>query len=130
MFYGILLGMNIDAAILPETPGNLKEIISGLHGQIALLHETHDKETGILLEQIRHLRAQLFGRKSEKIQGGPQTLPLFDMPEPVKKRKKRFIFLPTTARNVAESPFRKTFPGLNVFMTLMMRTKYAHVAVN
>jgi transposase len=67
--------MEINAATLPDTPGELKEIIIGLH-------EAHEKETGILLEQIRHLRAQLFGRKSEKIQGGPQTLPLFDMPEP------------------------------------------------
>ena len=67
--------MEINAATLPDTPGELKEIIIGLH-------EAHEKETGILLEQIRHLRAQLFGRKSEKIQDGPQTLPLFDMPEP------------------------------------------------
>ena len=73
--------MNIDAVTLPDTPWDLKGIIVGLHGKIAGLREAHDKETGILLEQIRHLRAQLFGRKSEKIQGGPQTLPLFDMPE-------------------------------------------------
>ena len=77
--------MNIDAVTLPDTPSGLKEIIVGLHGQIAGLREAHDKETGILLEQIRHLRAQLFGRKSEKIQGGPQTLPLFDMPEPAQE---------------------------------------------
>ncbi|MBT4087384.1 MAG: hypothetical protein HOE30_02725 [Deltaproteobacteria bacterium] len=77
--------MNIDAVTLPDTPGDLKEIIVGLHGQISGLREAHDKETGILLEQIRHLRAQLFGRKSEKIQGGPQTLPLFDMPEPAEE---------------------------------------------
>ena len=74
--------MEINAAKLPDTPGDLKEIIIGLQGQITDLHEVHNKETDILLEQIRHLRAQLFGRKSEKIQGGPQTLPLFDMPEP------------------------------------------------
>jgi transposase len=77
--------MEINAATLPDTPHDLKEIIIGLQGQIADLHEVHDKETGILLEQIRHLRAQLFGRKSEKIQGGPQTLPLFDMPEPAEE---------------------------------------------
>lgn len=77
--------MEINAATLPDTPGDLKEIITGLQGQITDLHEAHNKETGILLEQIRHLRAQLFGRKSEKIQGGPQTLPLFDMPEPAEE---------------------------------------------
>ena len=67
--------MEINAATLPDTPSELKEIIIGLQGQMADLHEAHDKETDILLEQIRHLRAQLFGRKSEKIQDGPQTLP-------------------------------------------------------
>jgi len=77
--------MEISPATLPNTPGDLKEIIIGLHGQITDLHEAHDKETGILLEQIRHLRAQIFGRKTEKIQYGPQTLPLFDMPEPDEK---------------------------------------------
>jgi transposase len=76
--------MKIDPATLPETPSVLKEIVVDLHGQIADLRDAHDKETDILLEQIRHLRAQLFGRKSEKIkqEGGPQPLPLFDMPEP------------------------------------------------
>ncbi len=77
--------MEINAATLPDTPYDLKEIIIGLQGQIADLHEAHDKQTDILLEQIRHLRAQLFGRKSEKIQSGPQTLPLFDMPEPAEE---------------------------------------------
>ncbi|MDR3630676.1 MAG: IS66 family transposase zinc-finger binding domain-containing protein [Desulfocapsaceae bacterium] len=42
-----------------------------------------DKENGILLEQIRLLRQQLYGKKSEKMPiGGPQPLPLFDLPEP------------------------------------------------
>ena len=63
--------MEINAATLPDTPGELKGMILGLHGQIADLREAHDKETGILLEQIRHLRAQLYGRKSEKIQWRP-----------------------------------------------------------
>ena len=79
--------MEINAATLPDTPDDLKEIIIGLQGQITDLHEVHNKETDILLEQIRHLRAQLFGRKSEKIQGGPQTLPLFDMPEPAEENE-------------------------------------------
>ena len=42
-----------------------------------------DKENGILLEQIRLLRQQLYGKKSEKMPiGGPQPLLLFDLPEP------------------------------------------------
>ena len=82
--------MDFDAATLPDTPGALKEIIVDLHGQVADLRDVYDKETGILLEQIRHLRAQLFGRKSEKImpEGGPQPLPLFDMPEPEAEEEK------------------------------------------
>ena len=77
--------MEINAAKLPDTPSELKEIVIGLQGQMSDLREAHNKETDILLEQIRHLRAQLFGRKSEKFQGGPQTLPLFDMPEPAQE---------------------------------------------
>ena len=114
--------MEINAEILPNTPDDLKGIILGLHGQIADLHEAHDKETGILLEQIRHLRAQLFGRKSEKIQGGPQTLPLFDMPEPAEEdeAERRFMSLLIIAGNGAESLFLKTFPELKLSMILMM----------
>ena len=79
----MLLCMNIDPSTLPDTPVYLKEIISDLHGQITDLKDVHDKETDILLEQIRHLRAQLFGRKSDKVHSdGPQPLSLFDMPEP------------------------------------------------
>ncbi|MBT8359689.1 MAG: IS66 family transposase [Deltaproteobacteria bacterium] len=83
--------MNIDVSTLPDSPDDLKALISDLHGHVSLLDgqittlkEAHDKETDILLEQIRHLRAQLFGRKSDKVYGdsGAQPLPLFDMPEP------------------------------------------------
>jgi transposase len=77
--------MDFDTSTLPDTPDDLKEIIVDLHGQVANLRDVYDKETGILLEQINLLRAQLFGRKTEKNhpEGGPQPLPLFDMPEPL-----------------------------------------------
>ena len=42
--------MEINAATLPNTPSELKEIIIGLHGQMAGLREVHEKETDILLE--------------------------------------------------------------------------------
>ena len=69
--------MNITAEKLPENVQVLKQML--LDSQ-----ERFDKETGILLEQIRLLRQQLYGRKSEKISvpGSPQPLPLFDLPEP------------------------------------------------
>lgn len=77
--------MNSDLATLPDTPDSLKEIVIAQHGEIVELRTRYDKETGILREQIQLLRAQLFGRKSEKFipADGPQPLPLFDMPEPV-----------------------------------------------
>jgi transposase len=69
--------MNIKATTLPEDTILLKQMLVDFQGH-------HDKETGILLEEISLLRAQLYGRKSEKFKpvDGPQPLPLFDMPEP------------------------------------------------
>ena len=108
--------MEINVTTLPDTPHDLKEIIIGLQGQIADLHEAHDKQTGILLEQIRHLRAQLFGRKSEKIQGGPQTLPLFDMPEPAEEDEaEEKIDVPAHARRKrGRKPLPEALPRVEV----------------
>jgi len=72
--------MNIQASTLPDSSADLKGIITRLNDKIA----AHEKEKDILLEQINLLRAQLYGRKAEKVHpgDGPQPLPLFDMPEP------------------------------------------------
>ena len=72
--------MILDAATLPDTPDALRELVIGLYEEI----ECYDRETELLREQVRLLRAQLYGRKSEKVipQDGPRPLPLFDMPEP------------------------------------------------
>jgi len=68
--------MKFDASTLPDNTDSLKRIIVDLQ-------ERYDKETGLLLEQIRHLRDKLFGRKSDKVAAGTAVpLPLFDMPEP------------------------------------------------
>ncbi len=69
--------MTLDIATLPDDQLQLKQLLVDFQARF-------DKETGILLEEIRLLRAQLYGRKSEKArpEGGPQPLPLFDMPEP------------------------------------------------
>jgi|GEM_PF-3531265 transposase len=76
--------MILKVSTLPDSPDLLKEFVLDLQGEIVTLREMYARETGILLEQIRLLRAQLYGRKSEKITptDGPQPLPLFDMPEP------------------------------------------------
>ncbi|MFP7754805.1 IS66 family transposase [Thermodesulfobacteriota bacterium B35] len=72
------------AVTLPDSPALLKDFIVDLQAEVVALRERYDKDTGILHEQIRLLRAQLYGRKSEKFipADGPQPLPLFDMPEP------------------------------------------------
>ncbi len=87
--------MKFKASALPDNPVQLKQMLVDFQ-------DHYDKETGILLEQISILRAQLFGRKSEKIQheDGPQPLPLFDMPEPVdnKEEEQEEIIVPAHTR--------------------------------
>ena len=72
MFCGIFYGMNIKATTLPDDTTLLKQIVIDIQ-------EHHNKQTDILLEEISLLRAQLYGRKSEKFKpvDGPQPLPLF-----------------------------------------------------
>jgi len=79
-----VVSMKLSATTLPDSPETLKGIVGELRQENIELRTRHDKETGILLEQISLLRAQLYGRKSEKIipEDGPKPLPLFDMPEP------------------------------------------------
>lgn len=70
--------MRYDINKLPDDTEFLKGIIVDLHAR-------YDKDTALFMEQIRHLRDKLFGRKNEKISStgsGAVQLPLFDMPEP------------------------------------------------
>ena len=112
--------MEVDVATLPDTPDILKEIVVDLHEQIDDLKDIYDQETDILLEQIRHLRAQLFGRKSEKIvtEGGPQPLPLFDMPEPEAKdeeEKTKEVSVPAhTRKKGGRNPLPEELPRLEI----------------
>lgn len=102
--------MKMDMSTLPDTPDALKEIIVDLHTRF-------DRETDILLEQIRHLRAQLFGRKSEKMrpEGGPQPLLLFDMPEPEVKEEADEIQVPAHHRKKAgRKPLPEELPRVEV----------------
>lgn len=65
---------------LPETVAELTEMINSLVRE----HERSTHENNLLREEIRLLRAKLFGKKSEKpalYDESPQ-LSLFDMPEP------------------------------------------------
>ena len=69
--------MNTPAETLPDDPAALREIIASLQAR-------HERQTSILLEQIRHLRQLLFGRRSERlpVDSTSVQLPLFDLPEP------------------------------------------------
>ena len=69
--------MNSSTNTLPDDPVFLKQMI-------ATLHEQHEQQMSILLEQIRLLRQELFGKKSEKLPADSTVvqLPLFDLPEP------------------------------------------------
>lgn len=69
--------MNVASSTLPEDPALLKQMLLDFQAH-------YNKQTGILLEEISLLRAQLYGPKSEKHASadGPQPLCLFDMPEP------------------------------------------------
>jgi transposase len=76
--------MNFSVSTLPDDTESLKQMLVSLGEDFVDLQKRYDQETDLLLEQIRHLRAQLFGRKSEKGSADAlaQPLPLFDMPEP------------------------------------------------
>ena len=71
--------MHSATVTLPDTNAALQKLVLGLYEKI----ERYEQENRLLREQIRLLRSQLYGRKSEKVVpvDNPQ-LPLFDMPEP------------------------------------------------
>jgi len=76
--------MNSTPAILPDNPQELKAIILQLQQNLIDTKAYYEREMGILIEQIRLLRQQMFGRKSDKISSvSPDTQKtIFDMPEP------------------------------------------------
>ncbi|GBE11745.1 transposase IS66 family protein [bacterium BMS3Abin13] len=89
-----------DVSTLPDTPDSLKGIVIALQGEIAALHDRYERETRLLHEQIRLLRAQLYGRRSEKVvpADGPRPLPLFDLPEPPADEEEEEVRVPAHTR--------------------------------
>jgi len=67
--------MDIDAVTLPDTPSGLKEIIVGLHGQIAGLREAHDKEPVSCWNRFVICALSFLAAKSEKDSGWPPDAP-------------------------------------------------------
>ena len=73
------------SSILPDDPNELKGIILQLQQEVAEIKTRYEEEVRILYEQIKLLRQQLFGRKSEKSPNNHLNIhikPLFDIPEP------------------------------------------------
>lgn len=107
--------MNFDASTLPDSPDFLKEMIVDLHERISDLQVAHDKQTDILLEQIQHLRVQLFGRKSEKgLVTDAQPLPLFDLPEPdLDEQEEQTVVVPAHRRRKSgRKPLPENLPRI------------------
>jgi transposase len=107
------------ASALPDDTELLKQIIVDLQSR-------YDKETGLLLEQIRLLRAQLYGRKSEKGFEGSQAqpLPLFDMPEPEVSVPGEKIEVPAhTRKKSGRKPLPEGLPRVEVVHDLAAEEK-------
>lgn len=94
--------MKLDVTTLPDDSTVLKEMLVENQARF-------EQETSVLLEQIRHLRAQLFGRKSEKMpkESTVTPLPLFDMPETAAPEEVEEVDVPGHTR---KKTGRKTLP--------------------
>lgn len=114
------VGMDFDTSKLPDDSESLKLIIADLQGQFAGLKNRYDNDTNILLEQIRHLRGKLFGRKSEKLamDTNIQPLLLFDMPEPedveVDEPEEEVHVPPHTRKKRGRKPLPEDLPRIEV----------------
>ncbi len=99
----MLPAMESTSLALPDDIATLKEIISNLE-------DRYVKDTGFLRDQIRLLRSQIFGRKSEKVMGFvADQVPLFDEVAPAQPEKQDAaeITIPSHAR---KKPGRRPLP--------------------
>jgi len=94
--------MKFTPETLPDNPLELKLLIVELQAQ-------YEKQVSLLIEQIRLLRHNLFGVKSEKLPaaGTMQLIPLFDLPEP-EALEPELVIVPTHSR---KKPGRKPLPA-------------------
>ncbi|MBU0544223.1 MAG: IS66 family transposase [Proteobacteria bacterium] len=113
--------MNLDITTLPDDSASLKRIIADLQGRFVDIQDRYDKDTNILLEQIRHLRDKLFGRKTEKFRPDTNIEPLrlFDMPEPAEAgpeaAKEDEIHVPAhTRKKSGRKPLPEELPRVEV----------------
>jgi transposase len=101
--------MNQPLKTLPNEPAALREMIRSLHAQ-------HEHQISILLEQIRHLRQLLFGKRSEKLPADSTTvqLPLFDLPEPEHIEPAKVEVEPHNRRKPGRKPLPPELPRVEI----------------
>jgi len=105
--------------ILPDDLKKLQVMVLELQHKLAETKAYYEREMGILLEQIKLLRQQMFGRNSEKACALPpnvQIKPLFDMPEPEKlEDEAEEIVVPEHRRKKrGRRPLPKELPRVDV----------------
>ena len=112
--------MNIEPSTLPDNVDQLKAIMADFQAhyerQIADIQDHYQKKTSLLQEEIRLLRARIYGRKSEKHPpGDPGQLPLFDMPEPEDAGEEEAIqVLAHTRKKPGRRPLPEDLPRIEV----------------
>lgn len=72
----MIMKFQVDMSTLPGGSTLFKQMLVDFQGSF-------DNETSLLLEQLRHLSAQLLGSKSEKVrpESTVEPFPLFDTPD-------------------------------------------------
>ena len=105
--------MNPAFETLPDTPAELKQMIVGLRDQ-------YERQIDVYVEQIRHLRQLLFGRRSEKlpVDTDKVQLPLFDMPEPEQIEPIKVIVETHERKKSGRKPLPPELPRVEVVIDL------------
>ena len=99
----MLPAMESASLTLPDDIAALKEII-------ATLEDRYAKDTGFLREQIRLLRSQIFGRKSEKVMDCvADQVPLFDEVAPTQPEEQDTAEI-TISSHARKKPGRRPLP--------------------
>ena len=108
--------MNPPLETLPDDPVALHEIILSLQAQMSHLHAQYERQVSILLEQINHLRQQLFGRRSERLPLDAMLvqLPLFDLPEPEHIEPAKVPVEPHSRRKPGRKPLPPELPRVEI----------------
>ena len=112
--------MEIFTETLPKDPAVLQETINALQAQIALLHLQYEQQVAILLEQIRLLRHERFGKTSEKqpADSSLEQLPLFDLPEPEDIEPAKIVIEEHRRKKPGRRPLPADLPRVEVLHDL------------